>query len=369
MVREYIEKLNPPVKLLIGYLLFALIGFIDYITYDVSFSIFYLIPISFVTWFLNRKLGILTAVIAAISWYYIEYNASAPSGFTNQTVPYWNALVRFGFFIIVVLLISKIRVLQNNLEETIKQRTLALLNEIEENKTAQNKILHQSSQLSMLYKRIESIREEQNKRIAREIHDELGQSLTGVNLEVMWIAKKRSNDTDLVERMHVISEIITSTISSIRKISRDLRPRLLDQLGLIAAIEGMVNEVQKRTPIKISMTLPEENITIDTDTSNTVYRIVQEAVTNTVRHSNCSEADIIIRKTPENLLNILIKDNGIGFNSEKAENGKTLGLVGMHERAKTINSKLEIITAENKGTEVELVVPFGNIQNGKHINS
>jgi signal transduction histidine kinase len=369
MIREQIENSGTPVKLLIGYVLLILIALIDYLTADISFSIFYLIPVSFVTWFVNKKFGTITSVMCALMWFYIESLTSGHINHFSMPIPYWNAAVRFGFFIIVVFLISKIRALQDNLEATIEQRTLALQKEIEENKAAQNKILHQSSQLSQLYKKLESIREEQNQRIAREIHDELGQSLTGVNLEVMWIAKKHASNPDLLERMQVISEIVTGTITTIRKISNDLRPRLLDQLGLIAAIEAMVKEVQKRTAVKLSLVFPEENIIFDNHTSNTIYRIVQEAVTNILRHSGAVEARIIIEKDRLNTLHLKIADNGVGFNLENAEKGNSLGLIGMRERAKTINSTLKITTSLNTGTEIRLSVPLEQKQNGKHTDS
>lgn len=368
-MREYLENSGTPFKLLIGLILFVIISIVDFLTAEISFSIFYLIPVSFITWFGNKKLGILASVISAVVWFLIEALTLGSTDHFSMALPYWNAVVRFGFFIIVVFLISKIRALQDNLEDTIEQRTQALSREIEENKIAQNKILHQNSQVSQLYKKIESIREEQNQRIAREIHDELGQSLTGVNLEVMWIAKKHSKDPDLLERMQVISGIITGTISTIRKISSDLRPRLLDQLGLIAAIEAMLKETQKRTPVKISLELPEENVNIDTHTSNTIYRIIQEAVTNIMRHSQALNADIVIKKDSLNVMNILIKDNGIGFDLEKAEKGRSLGLIGMQERAKSINSQLEIITSSNSGTIIKFSVPLEQKQNGKYINS
>ena len=113
MIREYIENSGTTFKLTIGYLLFILISFIDFLTAEISFSIFYLIPVSFITWFVNKKYGTITSVLAALMWFYIESLTSGNINHFSMPIPYWNAAVRFGFFIIVVFLISKIRALQD----------------------------------------------------------------------------------------------------------------------------------------------------------------------------------------------------------------------------------------------------------------
>ena len=196
-LQKYFERSNIYIKLLTGTVLISLVAFADYITTnEISFSIFYLIPITLMAWYGGKLFGIIFAVAGAGLWLIMD-----TIGFTevnNLVYSFWSTVVRFGFFIIVTVLIVKLKSLRDNQEEIINLRTKQLKNEIKEHKKSQDTLLLKSMQLSELNKKIETIKEEQNKRIAREIHDELGQSLTAINLELMWISKKHSNDPDIV---------------------------------------------------------------------------------------------------------------------------------------------------------------------------
>lgn len=342
-----------------GAILILVVGFIDYYTTsEISFSIFYLLPISFVTWYANKSLGITFAVLSAVIWLYMDM--ISPNTYSFEAIPYWNALVRFGFFIITVLLINKVKLLKVNLEESVSQRTAALLSEIEHHKNTKAEIIQINNNLRDLNKKMETIKEEQNTRIAREIHDELGQSLTGINLELQWISKKYSNNADIVNRMHMLSEIVTETIGTVRKISSDLRPRLLDQLGIFSAIESQLKDFEKRTGINYRYSFPEKNIDIDNLKSTTIFRIFQESLTNISRHAKCTKVEVDI-SCEKNLLLMEISDNGIGFDSQSTNgNGHpgTLGILGMKERAKILNSTLDINSAPGNGTKIILSTPI-----------
>lgn len=356
-IQKYLERSNNYKKLLAGIVLISLVAFTDFITSkEISFSIFYLIPITFMAWYAGKLFGILFAVAGAGLWLIMD-----TAGFTevnNLVYSFWSTVVRFGFFIIVTVLIVKLKTLRDNQEEIINLRTQELKNEIKEHKKSQDTLLLKSIQLSELNKKIETIKEEQNTRIAREIHDELGQSLTAINLELMWISKKHSNVPDIVDRMYTLSQIVTNTISTIRKISSDLRPRLLDQLGLLAAIESLVKEFRARIGVNILLNLPETNTTLESPVKITVYRILQEALTNIARHSECSEAEVRISANSKNLI-MSIYDNGKGFlyNDIYYKTG-SLGLIGMQERAKIIHGELDFVTAPGKGTLINLKVPL-----------
>lgn len=356
-VLNFTKNSPKPVKIIICTVLVGVIGAIDYYTSsEVSFSIFYLIPITYGAWYIGRNYGILFSVLSALLWLYMDTLGQRVYSF--PATPYWNGLVRLGFFIIVTFLATKIKSLQDSLELSIEQRTADLLDEVNKHMNAREEIIRKTERLRELNKKIESIREEQNQRIAREVHDELGQLLTGINLEVMWIAKKHSANPDIVERMHVLKEIVTDTIGTVRKISSDLRPRLLDQLGLFPAIESQLKEFQNRTSVKISLTLPGENITLDNTAATTVFRILQEALTNITRHAACTLVTVNIWKQGSKMLVMSVKDNGKGFDYSKIlAESKTLGLMGMRERANILNGSLDVLTSPGSGTEVVLEIP------------
>lgn len=355
--QKYIERSNIHVKLLAGLVLITAVAFTDYVTTnEISFSIFYLIPITFVAWYTGKLYGVIFSIAGASLWLLMD-----TSGFTemkNLGLSFWSTVVRFGFFLIVTILIVKLKSLKDNQEEIINLRTIELKKEILEHKKSQDTLLLKSTQLSELYRKIESIKDEQNTRIAREIHDELGQSLTAINLELMWIYQKHSNIPDVAERMLALSQIVTNTITTVRKISSDLRPRLLDQLGLFAAIESLAKEFRTRTGIKISIFLPETAPHLDNSITITVYRIFQEALTNMARHSGCSEAEVSIHFPVKAFFIMKVSDNGKGFNFDEIyyKTG-SLGLIGMHERANIINAELNFETGPQKGTVINLKVP------------
>ncbi|MCC7158199.1 MAG: sensor histidine kinase [Ignavibacteria bacterium] len=343
-----------------GILLVALIGTLDFITgSEISFSIFYLIPLFYVTWFTGRKWGFVFSVICAITW--LGMDSLEARNFSVNAVHYWNALVRFGFFSVIVYLVSELKNHKENLEGNIRKRTADLQNEIIEHEKAKNEIIKKNNQLRELTKKIETIKEEENLRIAREIHDELGQSLTALNLEVMWINKKYSGNKDLYDRTLMISQIINETIRSVRKISSSLRPRLLDQLGLLPAIESLAKEFQTKTKIDCLTELPAEKIEISQNTSATMFRICQEALTNAARHSLAKCVSISITREQNNTVLMSVKDDGKGMDEDKI-NGelKGLGILGMKERAFNLGGKLEVLSNPDLGTEIVLEIPLEN---------
>jgi signal transduction histidine kinase len=358
MLKNFLDKSGSASKVLIGLIMVTLLGLLDFYTSkEISFSIFYLLPISFVVWYVGKGYGILFAVLCAFVWFVVENLFTGPS--FNEAIPYWNASVRLGFFLIVVLLIWKVKSLQENLEISVYQRTQELVSEITLHEQAKEEIILVNNQLRELNKKIETIREEQNTRIAREVHDELGQSLTAMNLELMWIIKKYSGSDDIVGRMMMLSGLVSDTINTVRKISSDLRPRLLDQLGIFPAIESQLKDFRNRTSVETLLSYPDDEIKIDTHVSSAIFRIFQEALTNISRHSRCSFVNVNLSVQDKQNLVMSIKDDGIGFDMKKNRNSmKGLGLLGMKERAGIHNGSLVINTSPGKGTEIVLKIPI-----------
>jgi two-component system sensor histidine kinase UhpB len=253
------------------------------------------------------------------------------------------------------------------LNEELELRVIEKTNELKDiNHQLEKEIIEHKEieqQLRHLSSRLQSVREEERKSIAREIHDELGQQLTGIKMDLSWLHKKIDYEqpAELQQKVKVLISLIDTTIKTVRKISTELRPGLLDDLGLIAAIEWQCSEFQKRNGIKCQFNTKLEDADFGTTLSTEVFRIVQETLTNILRHANATLVEIKM-SISENFLSVEIKDNGQGITQEEIRNTKSLGLLGMGERAKIIGGKFSIEGKPQNGTTVKLQVPL-NIQN------
>src|SRR5256714_14699277 len=176
-----------------------------------------------------------------------------------------------------------------------------------------------------------SVREEERAHIAREIHDELGQVLTGLKMEVGWLAK-RLKERVLIEKTDSMGKLIDSTVQTVRKIATGLRAEMLDDMGLVAAVGWQANAFQKRTGIRCRTKLPPESGKPDVDISTTMFRIFQEILTNVARHSGATRVDMQLAISEERVTLDVI-DNGVGIADSDLNGKKSLGRLGMHERA------------------------------------
>ncbi|HYD57027.1 MAG TPA: response regulator [Burkholderiales bacterium] len=199
-----------------------------------------------------------------------------------------------------------------------------------------------------------SVREEERAHIAREIHDELGQVLTGIKMEVGWLAK-RLHEPQLLEKTESMSRLIDSSVQTVRKIATGLRPEMLDDMGLIAAVAWQAKEFQKRTGIRCRTKLPPET-KMDLDISTTVFRIFQEILTNVARHARATRIDIELELTDE-ALRLEVTDNGVGIPDSDLNGRKSLGLLGMRERALLFGGEVSISGTPGQGTRVSVSIP------------
>ncbi len=253
----------------------------------------------------------------------------------------------------------ELKKLNEDLEIRVKEKTLELEHtnaqlqkEITEHKQIEKQLRHLSA-------RLQHVREEERTRIAREIHDELGQQLTGVKMDLSWLFKKidKEQPKELEDKVTALLKLIDNTIKTVRKISTELRPGILDDLGLIAAIEWQCNEFEKRHGIKCVFTTTIDDLDFGTIVSTEVFRIVQETLTNVVRHSNATCVEIKMKISNGNLL-IELSDNGKGITVDEINNNKSLGLLGIGERTKILGGTFSIKGEPGKGTMVTLHIPF-----------
>jgi signal transduction histidine kinase len=204
-----------------------------------------------------------------------------------------------------------------------------------------------------------SIREEERAHIAREIHDELGQVLTGLKMEVTWLAK-RLKEKPLIEKTDSMCALIDSTVQTVRKIATGLRPEMLDDMGLVAAVAWQAKEFQKRTGIRCRASLPPET-KLDIDVSTTMFRIFQEILTNVARHSRATRVDIEL-EVADAEVSLEVVDNGIGIQDDELTAKKSLGLLGMQERALLFGGEVSVIGSPGHGTRVSVTIPLRKSQ-------
>ncbi len=254
----------------------------------------------------------------------------------------------------------KVNILSNEIMYEGKVAYLAMANDITDKFKAEESLQESHKAFRELASHLETIREGERTRIAREIHDELGQQLTGLKMDISWINRKvKSEDLSVQEKMKDIIQLIDNTVITVRRIATQLRPDILDDLGLISAMDWQSDDFQKRFGIKSSFSSNVNHVSVTTDIATNIFRIFQESLTNISRHSKATEVTTTLN-IKEDLLTLNIKDNGIGFNETEIKNKKTLGILGMKERAVLIKGHYEIISDTDNGTSVIISVPLSH---------
>lgn len=205
---------------------------------------------------------------------------------------------------------------------------------------------------------LQAAREEERKVVAREIHDELGQALTMIKLELALLNDEVLHDaTAANRRIQVLKETVDDTIQAVRRIISKLRPRLLDDLGLTVAIEWQANDFQRHSGIVCEISIDPEEMEIDAKISTALFRIFQETLTNIARHSNATRVTASLIKN-EASLELQVHDNGRGITGEQIRDPKSFGLIGIRERAQYWNGTAEFRGEPKKGTTVIVRIPL-----------
>jgi len=214
-------------------------------------------------------------------------------------------------------------------------------------------------QLRALAAYVESVREKERVRISREIHDELGQSLTCMGIDLAFLDKQLDpNSKEAVERVARLVELVKDTIHSVRRISSELRPSILDDLGLGAAIEWLAHDFESRTHVSCSIAVPED-LVLPWDVATPLFRVCQEALTNITRHAVASSVSIRLECANRQLL-LQVQDNGRGITDEEIRRHGSLGLLGMKERVVLLGGTLEIKGEPGAGTTLTVRIPLGS---------
>jgi hypothetical protein len=216
----------------------------------------------------------------------------------------------------------------------------------------------QREQLRALAAHVESVREEERVRIAREIHDELGQALTCMSMDLAFLEKQLPReDTQAAARVSALATLVRETVKTVRRISAELRPSILDDLGLGAAMEWLGHDFATRTGIDCAVSVP-SNVTIAAERGTIVFRMCQEALTNVARHAGASHVSIDLMIDADDNLILEVSDNGRGITDEEVHRPDSLGLLGMRERAALLGGVAEVKGTKGQGTTVTVRVPL-----------
>ncbi len=216
-------------------------------------------------------------------------------------------------------------------------------------------------QLRNLAQRLQNIREEEKERIARAVHDELGQQLTAIKMEMNYMEDEIEGDQGehrFSDSFHSMTHLIDATIQTVQKISTELRPQILDVFGLGEAILWQIQEYQTRTGIDFDSSQVDNDISLDQERAITLFRIFQETLTNIFRHAKADEIVIRLYKEKGNAI-LEIRDNGIGIPPGKIQDPGSLGLLGIRERLLVWNGKVTFDSEPGKGTTVTAIIPTG----------
>lgn len=220
------------------------------------------------------------------------------------------------------------------------------------------------SALEALSKKLLDVQEEERSRIAREIHDELGQLLTALKMDIFGLlntAEPLSADQKAMARR--IRQALAQTISSVQRISSELRPAALDDFGLLAAIESDVHTFEERTGVECDLSFPSDTLSFGSEADAAIYRIVQEAMTNVARHSDATRLEIKLRQN-DGFASLEIRDDGKGIPAEKVRDHRSIGIIGMRERARRIGAIVEVEGVEGRGTVVSVRIPVQTARAG-----
>ena len=235
--------------------------------------------------------------------------------------------------------------------------TVGISRDISERKAAADELIKSRAQLRELSNYLQSVREEERARISRELHDELGQTLTALKMELGWLRDRLPAEPALLRtRLDRLTSIVDRSVIDLQRIAADLRPMILDELGLVSAMQWLTQNFTERSALSIELSFDREDVVYASDVSTAAFRIVQEALTNIIRHSRATLARLAVRHA-DGELQLDISDNGQGIDLTQSKR-KQLGLLGMGERARMLGGSMEMQSARGQGTRIHVRLPL-----------
>jgi signal transduction histidine kinase len=320
--------------------LVGVIGVADFLTgFELYFFSIYLVPITLAAWYVGRGYGVFISTLCVAASVTGDFLAGAH--YSSRFVPVWNAAIAVVFYLAVVLILSKLRALQNDLEERVRQRTAALHAEMQERQRLEKEILR--------------ISEREQLRIGHDLHDSLCQHLTGIALAGEVLSEQLAKTPAQAKAANHIVDMVEESIELTRRLARGLHSVEWTEEGFIDALHELASNVTDRFKIACHFECDRPTRALDPDAATHLYRIAQEASTNAAKHGKPSEINIRLQ-FPQDRVILTVTDDGIGFSpDQRAGNG--LGLRIMAHRAKVIGADFTIAPLPAGGTGVTCVVP------------
>ncbi|MEW6218048.1 MAG: sensor histidine kinase [Thermodesulfobacteriota bacterium] len=252
---------------------------------------------------------------------------------------------------------AELRRSRAQLEELVEARTVELTaanerlcREVEEKERMQVELRNLSAHL-------QQVREDERTRIAREAHDRLGQALTALKMGVVWVEKRLpAAETALLEKTRSMAAIIDDTVQTVRRLCSELRPGILDDLGLVAALRWQAEDFQRITEIRATVEAVPEDPALGDDVATTIFRVVQELLTNVARHAGAKSVHIELAANDEGVT-VTVRDDGRGIQPEELANPRSLGLIGIRERVRALSGSIRIQGLPGQGTTVTVTLP------------
>jgi signal transduction histidine kinase len=222
---------------------------------------------------------------------------------------------------------------------------------------AQQKIKETTEQLRQLTTHLQTVREEERKRIGREIHDELGQQLTAIKMDIAWIDKKIPEETVLIKsKLKNVIGLLDGSNKSIRRILSELRPGILDDRGLLEAIKWLGRQLTANTGIQVQFTSNETDLKSPEPIATCIFRVYQEALTNIMRYADATNVQASLNIVSDNI-RVNIQDDGRGFDPASVQSNKSFGILGMKERVLSLGGTFELISSPGNGTKISICLP------------
>jgi signal transduction histidine kinase len=238
------------------------------------------------------------------------------------------------------------------------QGVFAAARDITKVKKIEENLIKSKKMLEKLNQHLVEVRENERNQIALNLHDDLGQKLTAINLDIAWLKSRIGVQSKSVrEKLEEMSTMIKETIESIKETSSFLHPAILFDLGLVPAIKSQLGKFEKQTGIKCHFYFRPQEFLLEDRLALILYRILQESLTNIARHSGASEADVNLYVLT-NKIELIIKDDGVGIEKNKVNSIKSMGVAGIKERVKSVNGKITIISVHGSGTLIKVAIPL-----------
>jgi PAS domain S-box-containing protein len=241
--------------------------------------------------------------------------------------------------------------------EGAARRLTVILRDVTQRVRAMEELRRSKEELQALAAAAQEAREQEKSRIARELHDELGQQLTMLRMDLTWCKTHLPEDAEgYAAKLDRMEALLKSTVQSTRRLSSDLRPLMLDDLGLVPALEWLVQNMSQRGSVRCEFSIDDPALSLPPAHSTAIFRIVQEALTNIAKHAKAKRAEVAIRRDG-NLVRVRVRDDGVGFSPEDPRKPESFGLLGLRERISLLRGSARIESALGEGTTIEIELP------------